>query len=436
MRFFWKDKMVLWIVYKEVDKKVPRKVLYDEQIQSVELPTYQAFCEYLRKHELPQAPEVSIKIHRVPGSSTEVDYSGDGIQILNPATGEIYTAQLFVGSLSFSGYFYGEFTMTQKSEDFIHAHKNMFAFFGGVTSFIVPDNCKTAVITNNGMDPVINKTYQDMCVHYGTVVDPADKNSPQQKPNVENAIGIIQKEFFPLVRNTTFTSLIELNHTFRTWLAEKLKKEVRGRGQSRLYFYEQEKALLKPLPSVPYEVYYFKQAKVHPDCHIIHEKNYYSVPHQYVGREVDVKFNGKEVHVYFETELIASHPALRGNHHYSTNVGHYPEKKYVDVNYHLAFARREAEKVGPQTLLLIERLMNENKYPLKNLRKIQGIIKLSTQFEREAMEYGCEMAMNFEYTNYERIRRFAKGYRPQVNSEFDISPTRQIELICLQGGLK
>ena len=432
----WVDEIYWSYIQKELEKKASRKVLYEEQIQSVELPSYQAFCEYLRKHEPRRIPEISIKIHRVPGSSIEVDYSGDGVQIINPATGEIFTAQLFVGSLSYSGYFFGDFTMTQRTEDFISSHKKMFEFFGGVTSYIVPDNCKTAVIKNNGMDPIIHKTYQDMCVHYGIVVDPADTYSPQHKPNVENAIGVIQKEFFPLIRNMTFTSLIELNNFFRTWLSVKLQQEVRGRGQSRLFFYEQEKSSLKSLPVTPYEVFNFKQAKVHPDCHFIHEKNYYSVPHQFVGKELDIKFNGQEIHAYSETELIASHPTMKGTYHYSTTVAHYPEKQYVDLNYHFALARREAEKIGPQTLALIERLMNENKYPLKNLRKIQGVIRLTTQFEKEAMEYGCEMAMTFEYLNYDRIRRFAKGYRPKCDSNFDSSPTRQIELVCLQGGLQ
>lgn len=418
----WVDEIDWTYIQKELEKRASRKVLYEEQSQSVDLPSYQAFCEYIRKHEPTRIPEISIKIHRLPGSSIEVDYSGDGVQIINPSTGEIFTAQLFVGSLSFSGYFFGHFTMTQRTEDFISSHRKMFEFFGGVTSYIVPDNCKTAIIKNNGLDPVINRTYQDMCIHYGIVVDPADKFSPQHKPNVENAIGVIQKQFFPLIRNMTFTSLIELNNFFRIWLAEKLQQEVRGRGQSRLCLYEQEKCSLKSLPSVPYEVFNFKQAKVHPDCHFIHEKNYYSVPHQLVGKELDIKFNSKEVHAYYETGLVTSHPALKGNHHYSTNVAHYPEKQYVDVNYHLGLARKTAEKVGPQTLALVERLMNENKYPLKNLRKIQGVLKLSTQYEKVAMEYACETAMHFEYLNYERIRRFAKGYRPKVESDFSSSP--------------
>ena len=100
----------------------------------------------------------------------------------------------------------------------------MFSFFGGAASYIIPDNCKTAVIKNNKDDWKINSTYQDMCTHYGIVVDPADPYSPRHKPNVENAIGLIQKDFFPRIRNRTFTSLIELNQTLREWLLKNLNK--------------------------------------------------------------------------------------------------------------------------------------------------------------------------------------------------------------------
>jgi len=431
----WVSELDWGYIREELDKKVPKKILYEEQSQSTELPSYQAFCEYLRNHEKIKPPEVTIKIHRTPGASIEVDYSGDKIQILNPATGEIYSAELFVGSLSYSGYFYAEFTMSQRVEDFITAHNNMFSFFGGAASFIIPDNCKTAVIKNKKNEWDINSTYQDMCNHYGVVVDPADPYSPRHKPNAENAIGLIQKDFFPRIRNRTFTSLIELNQTLRDWLLEKLQAEIRGRGQSRVFYYEQEKNLLKSLPDSPYEIFYFKRAKVHPDCHFIHEKNYYSVPYQFVGKELDIKFNGKEVHAYSETSRIASHSTMRGTFHYSTNTAHYPEKKFVDMNYHISLARKEAEKVGPNTSLVIERLLNEDRFPLKNLRRVQGILALSKQYEKDAMEYGCEMALQYEYLNYDRIKRFTKGYRPQKDKDFNISPTRQADLICLQGGL-
>ena len=50
---------------------------------------------------------------------------------------------------------------------------------------------------------------------------------------------------------------------------------------------------MSPLPSTPYELFYFTKRKVHPDCHLQHNKNYYSVPYIFVRREVDVKFNSR-----------------------------------------------------------------------------------------------------------------------------------------------
>ncbi len=421
--------------YIEIElKRASKKIIYEELSESFKLPSYQAFCQYLRNHKYEKVPEITIKIDRTPGASVEVDYSGDSVCILNPATGELYSVELFVGSMSYSGRFYAEFTLTQKQEDFIGAHNNMFSYFGGVASFIIPDNCKTAVIKTDKYDPKINSTYQDMCKHYGIVVDPADSYSPRHKPNVENAVRYLQSDFLARIRNKTFTSLIELNRELRSWLAIANSKVIQGRGQSRNFFFEKEKEFLKSLPSSPYELFYFKRAKIHPDCHFQHEKNYYSVPYQYVGKEIDIKFNSRIVHAYLNCERIATHKCMLGYYHYSTTTSHYPEKKYVEFNYHLASAKKEASKIGENVLILINRLIRESKFPLKILRKAQGILRLKNSFSKEALDYACEQALEFDLLNYNNIKKFAKNYKKKTTDDSLKTPLRQPELICLQGG--
>jgi hypothetical protein len=139
-----------------------------------------------------------------------------------------------------------------------------------------------------------------------------------------------------------------------------------GRGNSRSYFFEKEKPLLRDLPESTYEMSYFKKAKVLPDCHIQHQRNFYSVPYKYVGKEVDVKFNGGTIHIYYQTNRIASHTVLKGHTYYQTNPAHYPEDKIVEINYHLSQARLRAKKIGPNMELLIEKLIRMDKLPLKN----------------------------------------------------------------------
>lgn len=423
----WAKKIDWENFYKE-RRKVPTKILYQELGETIKLPSYQAFCQYLRNHKPETTPLVALKQQRTPGQSIEVDYSGDSPNIFNPTTGEICNTDLFVGSLSYSSYFYAEFTFSQKLEDFIRSHCNMFTYFGGVADFIIPDNCKTAVSKTHKYDPTINSTYQDMCRYYGIVVDPADPRSPTHKPNVENAVKYIQTDFLSRIRKRRFTSLIDLNGELHTWLKSANEKKIKGRGESRSFFFKREK--LHPLPLSPYQIFSFKKAKVHPDCHFQHQKNYYSIPHQYVGKEIDVKFNDKTIHAYFNGNLIATHPTLKGTHHWSTNHAHFPEKKYVDLNYHLLKAQKEAEKVGENTSVLINRLLKESRHPLKVLRKIQGILRLSKKYSQEIMEYACEQALEFNRFNYDNINRFAKNYSTKPNNQS--APARQLELIYLQ----
>ena len=418
----------------ELQINVPRKALYEELSAFISMPSYQAFCQYIREHQGKKTPVVTTRIERNPGDSVEVDYSGDGQQVLNPSTGELRKAELFVGASSYSGRFFAEFTPSQRLEDFISSHNHMFFYFGGIHRYIIPDNCKTAVTKTDKYDPLINQTYRDMCAYYGIAIDPADSASPRHKPNVERAVGIIQKSFFPRIRHKRFTSLIEINRELKAWMnGVNNNTVIRGRGNTRAFFFKKERPCLSALPESPYELFYFTKRKIHPDCHFQHQKNYYSVPYNLVGEEVDIKFNSRMVYAYSKCQLIAAHRSQKGSYHYSTNTAHYPERKYVDVDYNLNQVKKNARQIGPHTSALIERLANEARHPLKILRKSQGIVGLAKSFSLEALEYGCQMAVEFNRINYDNIKRFAKNYTKPKSSILQYSPQRQLEFVFLQG---
>ncbi|MDH5580944.1 MAG: IS21 family transposase [Bdellovibrionales bacterium] len=417
----------------EVKAGVPKKILYEEYSETIDLPTYQSFCKYLARH-MQEEPKVTIRIERIPGHSVEVDYSGDSVPIISPASGTIKDTELFVGTMSFSGLIFAEFSFSQKMEDFIKSHNNMFQFLGGIPKFTIPDNCKTAVTKVGKHDPTLNRVYQDMCIHYGTIVDPVRVRKPQDKPSVERAVGIIQKDFFPRIRNKTYSSLFELNKDLKDFIKKKNNELMKDKGISRLDLFERERPCLKPLPEFPYEIYFFKEAKVHPDCHFQLDRNFYSVPYRFVGKKILIKYNSTHVLAFYNTEKIAYHKKMKGHAHYSTVEGHYPEKKIVDINFHLNLSLNMASKIGPNTSLLIKKLIEVERHPLKNLRKIQGILNLSKNFSTEAFEEACDHALTHNKLYYQFINRCAKNYRGPTHETIDKAPIREMELICLQGG--
>jgi hypothetical protein len=66
-----------------------------------------------------------------PETKAFVDYSGKRIGIVDPTTGEIHEAEIFVGVLGASNLTYAEATWTQQLPDWTGAHVRMFRFFGG-----------------------------------------------------------------------------------------------------------------------------------------------------------------------------------------------------------------------------------------------------------------------------------------------------------------
>ncbi len=392
----WFLKLDLEYLKSEIKNGVPKKLLHEELSASYDLPSYQAFSNFLKKHiEETTEPKISLRQTRIPGDSIEVDYSGDSIPILVPSTGEILKTELFIGVLSFSSYIYAEFTYSQKLEDFLRSHVNMFKYFGGVSRYLVVDNLKSGVTKSDKFDPDINKSFHDLCKYYGISVDPARVSTPQDKPVVERAVGIIQNDFFKRVRKKTYTSIYSLNQDLWDYLKLKNTQMIKERGDTRLNLYEKELKFLSPLPQYDYEVCYFKKAKVHPDCHIQHKKNFYSVPYRFVGKEVDVKYNSKKVQILFNTEVIATHTTRKGHNQKSTRVEHFPEKKLIETNYLINQCLQKANDNGEHTKLFIDLLLKTARHPLKNLRKAQSILSFEKKYGKDALESACEDALRF-----------------------------------------
>jgi len=78
------------------------------------------------------------------------------VGVVDPETGEIRKAQVFIGVMGSSGLIYAEAHWHQDIANWIGAHKRMFNFFGGVPETIVPDNLKAGVKSACYYDPDLN----------------------------------------------------------------------------------------------------------------------------------------------------------------------------------------------------------------------------------------------------------------------------------------
>ena len=161
------------------NKKLLWREYLEECQQSRQKPLmYSQFCYYIQKNE--EKRRATMHINRKPGEEIEVDWAGDPAHIIDPNTGELIDAKIFVGVLSYSQYTYAEAFPNEQTPAWIKAHIHMFNYFGGVTKMLVPDNTTTAVNhTKDWYTQELNKTYHEMAEHYGIAILPARVRKPK-----------------------------------------------------------------------------------------------------------------------------------------------------------------------------------------------------------------------------------------------------------------
>jgi transposase len=401
----WQDTLDWQKVRDQLHMGTPLNILYEELHAANAVPiTYPAFWKMLQK----KAPNIKATMVRVfePGSRTEIDYC-DGIDLVHPITGERISTELFVGVLCSSRYTFAEFTFSQKSADFLNSHVRMFDFFGGVSQMVAPDNLKSAVTKAHRYDPVINPAYTRLAVHYNFAVVPARVRRPQDKAIVERTIQIFQRWFFMLIRNRTFTSLMELNLCLKEHLVIFNKKKHRIFRRSRSEMFESEKEHLIELPSDTYVVQTHNQAFLSRDCHLSFDHSFYSAPNVLRGLTLDVWSTQNAVEIYHMGERVAFHGRSKMQGKFVTEKTHYPPAHQAYLEEDVLKVKSWSMAVGVQTAKLVSELLSEP-HPLKHLRRVQGILSLSQKYSKPLLELAAAQANRFNQQTIRYVERVIK----------------------------
>ena len=140
---------------------------------------YSRFCDLYG--EWRKGITATMRQTHVAGEKLFVDFAGDTVPVIDGLTGEIRAAHVFVAVMGASNYTFAESRWSEGLADWIGAHVDALAFLGGVPKLIVCDNLKAGVTAACRYEPGINRTYQDMAVHYGTSILPARVRRPRDK---------------------------------------------------------------------------------------------------------------------------------------------------------------------------------------------------------------------------------------------------------------
>lgn len=370
--------LLLWQEYEQVHKKYAYR--------------YAQFCSKYRAWLERQKPSMR-QIHRA-GEKLFIDYCGPTVDIIDPSTGEIRPACIFVAVLGASNYTYAEATWDQTLPNWVASHVRTFQFLGGVPSLWVPDNLRAAVSKACRYEPKINQTYADLAAHYGTAILPARPYKPKDKAKAENAVLVVERWILARLRHYTFVGLAELNATIAQLLKELNHRPFKKLPGTRASQFEAiDKPALKKLPPHPYEFAVFYNARVHVDYHIEVDHHYYSVPYQLIKEVVYARLTTNTVECFYQGQRIASHVRsyLRGKH--TTLPEHMPPAHQKYSQWSPGRFLNWALDIGPATGDVIKHLLTRVDHPEQSYRACFGILTAAKRYSKERLESACRRAL-------------------------------------------
>jgi transposase len=344
------------------------------------------------------------QVHRA-GDKLFIDYSGHTLPIIDAATGEIRSAELFIAVLGASNYAYAEASWTQQLPDWIGSHIRAFEFMGAVPALLVPDNLKSAIKKACRFEPEATSTYADLARHYGTAILPARPFHPRDKAPVEAGVLLAQRWIVARLRNRQFFSLAELNAAISPLLVDlnhRPFKKLEGCRASA--FASIDLPAMMPLPPQRYEFAEWKSATVNIDYHVELGAHYYSVPHNLVRQKVDVRFTATTVECFFKGRRVAAHARSNRRGRHTTIAEHMPESHRRHQQWTPGRLLNWALSIGPGTRNVVQWQLENRPHPEQGYRACLGLLNLARHYGEARLEAACCRALAIGSPTRKRIK--------------------------------
>ena len=334
-----------------------------------------------------------------PGEEAQVDF-GRGAPLVD-ATGHRGGTWVFRIALSHSRKAYSEAVLRQTTEDFLACLENAFWSWGGVARTLVIDNLRAAVNRADRYEPELNPRVAAFCAHYGTVILPCRPYAARHKGKIERGIGYVKDNG---LKGRTFATLAQQNEYLRHWEQTIADTRIHGttRQQVGPLFTEVERPALLPLPVERFPYFQESLRSVHRDGHVEVAKAYYSVPPEYVTRQVWARWDAHTVRIFNQRhEQIALH-ARRPAGRFATAGAHIHSAKIWGVERGAAYLLRRAALLGPHAAQWAQAMLQNR--GIEGVRVLQGLLSLASRYPAGAIDQACQVAVSHQSYRLRALR--------------------------------
>jgi transposase len=258
---------------------------------------------YLRQVR-PARGRVYQEVHYQPAQAMQVDWGECGRV---PVGSTMRKVSVFVAVLCYSRLLYIEFTLSQRKAEFYRGLVNALTFFGGSPRHLIFDNLKAAVLNGSGRSACFHPEFLALCGYFCLQPVACARRDPESKGVVEGGVRYVKHNALAGRADelTRFEDYLALAPSWRDQVANRRQHETTH--ERPLERFQQERALLRPLPAIPFDTDEVVPAVVSPHARIAFDGNRYSVPPQFVRRPITIRANRDELRLLHEGQVVARH---------------------------------------------------------------------------------------------------------------------------------
>ena len=367
--------------------------------------TYSTLYRYAREELGFGGQKITVRMaDTLPGEVAQVDFGKMGL-VFDPEVGRNRVLHALVVTLILSRHQYVYLTHSQDMNALIAGIEEAWHFFGGVTRRLILDNMKAAVVKADRYEPVFTRTFQDYSQHRGFIIDSAVVRHPEGKGIVESQIRYVRENFF---KGEEFKNREHAQQEAVRWCRSISGMRIHGTTRKRphMVFEQEEQNALLPLSDERFDVPAFAFCRVHRDHHIMFRRGGYSLPTQYIGKEVDVRGDSALVRIYYQNQLIRTHPKVAAGKR-STDFDDYPKDKSAYAMRDVEYYKRKAAENGEKQGEFMAELLNGD-VPWAFIRQAQKLLRLNDKYGAARVEVACQRALAFGLMNVSRVERIIK----------------------------
>ena len=279
---------------------------------------YSIVKEYVRGKKKDHEEKATVRFETMPGLQGQVDWAFfEDYRVLEE--GREKKLYCFLMVLGYSRMRYIEFVTDMSTNTLVRCHQNAFRYLDGYPEEILYDNMKQVVIKRllKQEDSTLNRQFEDFAGFYGFKPMLCRPYRGQTKGKVERTVRFVRENFMVGIR---YKSLNDLNGQALAWCNKVNGKIHATTGE--IPFERLRLEGLNPL-SREYIMDKINLRRVQKDCLISFAGNQYSVPAEYVGKDVAVVGLDNMLAAYYEGKQIALHRISYQNKDMVVNPTHY-----------------------------------------------------------------------------------------------------------------